>query len=182
MLCPSCAMQDCLLCPTGFAANMATLISLLPLPTPKGPPPSPLAPTNPKLWQQAPGAGPSSSGRAEGIPEFRASESEQGFEGQGRSRGPLRDWEGGEDSVAVFSDELNHASIIDGVRLLVSSSSGGRRRPQAPQGPLGSQESAMSKGATESEGSQRATGPPGVAPVQLHVYRHSDMAHLEEIL
>ncbi|GAX79251.1 hypothetical protein CEUSTIGMA_g6691.t1 [Chlamydomonas eustigma] len=69
--------QDCLLFPTGFAANMAVIMSLC---------------------------------------------------------------DGG--NVDIFSDELNHASIVDGARLAVRS--GGTNR--------------------------------------LHVYRHNDMAHLEEMI
>lgn len=44
--------------------------------------------------------------------------------------------------VAILSDELNHASIIDGARLAVRSATGN---------------------------------------VKLHVYRHNNMGHLEEV-
>lgn len=46
-------------------------------------------------------------------------------------------------SVAILSDELNHASIIDGARLATRGSTGGG--------------------------------------TSLHVYRHNDMGHLEEV-
>ncbi|GLI60844.1 hypothetical protein VaNZ11_003055 [Volvox africanus] len=54
--------------------------------------------------------------------------------------------DGGSSALAIFSDELNHASIIDGARLAL-----------------------------------RGSGASGGA-VQLHVYRHNDLGHLEDLL
>ncbi|GIM09184.1 hypothetical protein Vretimale_13087 [Volvox reticuliferus] len=53
---------------------------------------------------------------------------------------------GSSSALAIFSDELNHASIIDGARL-----------------------------------ASRGSGTSGDA-VQLHVYRHNDLGHLEDLL
>ncbi|GLC45878.1 hypothetical protein PLESTM_001796000 [Pleodorina starrii] len=96
--------QDCLLFPTGFAANLAIMTSL-----------SYAAPAA-VATAGASGSGSSSSG----------SSSSSG--------------------LAIYSDELNHASIIDGARL-------------------------ASRGGGGDNGA-----------VQLHVYRHNDLAHLEELL
>jgi 8-amino-7-oxononanoate synthase len=54
------------------------------------------------------------------------------------------------EDVDIYSDELNHASIVDGARLAV------RRR-------------------SHSNGSSNSS-------VKLHVYRHNDLGHLEELL
>ncbi|GIL65081.1 hypothetical protein Vafri_18853 [Volvox africanus] len=54
--------------------------------------------------------------------------------------------DGSSSALAIFSDELNHASIIDGARL-----------------------------------ASRGSGASGGA-VQLHVYRHNDLGHLEDLL
>ncbi|EFJ39865.1 hypothetical protein VOLCADRAFT_78219 [Volvox carteri f. nagariensis] len=88
--------QDCLLFPTGFAANLAVMTSL----SYAAPPTS-------------------------------------GTDGSSSSSS----------SLAIFSDELNHASIIDGARLASRSAGSG--------------------------------GGGGGGAVQLHVYRHNDLGHLE---
>jgi 8-amino-7-oxononanoate synthase len=55
-------------------------------------------------------------------------------------------------NVAILSDELNHASIIDGARLAYRGSS-----------------SAVGSAA------------PSIGRTSLHIYRHNDMQHLEQV-
>jgi 8-amino-7-oxononanoate synthase len=82
-------LQDCLLCPTGFAANMAVMVAL------------------------------------GNIGALLAA-----------GRKPLE-----EERIAIFSDSLNHASIIDGIRLAERQKS-----------------------------------------VEVFIYRHCDMSHLNALL
>lgn len=89
------AAEDCLLFPTGFAANLSVMTSLTATLAAPAPQP-PTATTTPPPQPPALAAGGSAVTRA------------YGSKGGG---GP-----GGGD-VAIFSDELNHASIIDGARL-----------------------------------------------------------------
>ncbi len=63
--------------------------------------------------------------------------------------------------MAIFSDELNHASIIDGARLAVRAGAGGGGGGGGPDGASTSSSSSSS------------------ADVALHVYRHNDLEHLE---
>ncbi len=95
LLCPQ-AAEDCLLFPTGFAANLSVMTSLTA--TLAAPAPQPPTASTPPPQPPAPAAGGSAVARAYG------------------SKGGGSGAAGGGD-VAIFSDELNHASIIDGARL-----------------------------------------------------------------
>jgi 8-amino-7-oxononanoate synthase len=66
--------------------------------------------------------------------------------------GPTHQQQQQQQQMVVFSDELNHASIIDGARLAVRTS-----------------------GSTGSTGSTAGA-------VQLMVYRHNDLVHLQQLL
>ncbi|CAI5961039.1 unnamed protein product [Closterium sp. NIES-64] len=163
--------QACLLCPTGFAANLAVLASLAPVPRSKSKDRSNSrngSDSNDRRGNGAIAAGSECASRSE-----NSSSSSGSFRGSGGDRsvghGQRRTERveegrvdslssiGESDSLAVFSDELNHASIIDALRLLL---------PRSERG---------------SAGEGRAGGG-AVAAVALHVYRHNDMTHLDQLL
>ncbi|CAI5535925.1 unnamed protein product [Closterium sp. Naga37s-1] len=161
--------QACLLCPTGFAANLVVLASLAPVPRAKGNHSSNSrngSDSNDRRENVAIAAGSECAPRSE-----NSSSSSGSFRGSGGGRsvghgqGQIERVEEGRvdslssmgDSLAVFSDELNHASIIDALRLLL---------PRTERG---------------AEGGRAGVGAGGAA-VALHVYRHNDMTHLDELL
>ncbi|CAI7832458.1 unnamed protein product [Closterium sp. NIES-54] len=172
--------QACLLCPTGFAANLAVLASLAPVAHSKGNDSSDSRNgSDSNDWRENAATVAAESASCSET-SSNSSSSNNRFRGSGggisvghgqrrtervdevRKRveeGRVEEVHSVGDSLAVFSDELNHASIIDALRLLL---------PRTERGGAG----------VHREG--RAAG--GATAVSLHVYRHNDMTHLDELL
>jgi len=86
----------------------------------------------------------------------------------------------GAGEVVIFSDELNHASIVDGARLAAKGGGG-----EGVGGGAAAARSGGGDGTGGSDGNSASASATATTPgnrVSVRVYRHNDLDHLERLL